>query len=880
FIHYFLFIDKNTGEITNKTYIASGTTQINLFGNSIRESVSGNVVVTPYGYFYCTNIGIAGTVGFGGEIKWLHKYDKIAEQPTRDIAPAAKPATWLVSDPRLYGELIIFSPLDSRNIFALDSKTGRLKYKIVRADRENDRHFYGVVDQSLVVGGSKISFYDVKTGEFLTYLNVADTGRGVIYGQYLLVPGKSALVIIDCSKRKILNEINLSGIESSNLHFDGTMLIASSTKEVNTYVVKAKNNADKNLKIINTLTEGDPREIISALKELKIDMTSSIRNILDIFIIEQHIRDDKFEDALAVVNGLIKGGESQTIMIKLLELRLKVHLKQNNIGEQVETLTLLLNVVKDDPQKWALFKNELGKILKDGDVKMYYSKQNKEADAIFSLIGNSTTLNELRNKCLEIYKRYPFSTAATKALVKCSAALLNESRYDEAIQTLYIAKSLGGKGYDLTLFGLLADAFKKAGMTDELEELVLSVRKYSVNDNTEATEKAKLIADFGSALQQFAHLTKQSMPAPPAPRVILDVGINPSDKFFLLASAPNNTEIYDTATLTNIAGLKMYATRYHIYRNRLAIIGINALSIHDVEDEMKVLHREDYFGNISFASGIGNILILGFHMQNSGLRFIVYDLESMSLLVKQDLSMSKKESSGSTFLFTCNKFYFAFIADQQLYIYRLGSGKVTETKMQLSESPSELFAPRLYPNLVILTTQSKVVCYNLDENNIEWEVNKRILLTRVHSDEVWITTNDNSMYTIDIISGKRIRHIPLETPVIDFCVKGGNVAAIDSDFNLKMLKESNDWKLICNLPRSASNPIIEIKGDHLVYSFIDMKKIHTRQFQYNFYNMAGKLIQSIPDLAEGTTLLTTYRAGNKIVAITYNKVELSLELYR
>lgn len=195
FQHYVLCLDPATGKILWSTYVASGGTEINLFGNSTRESLGSPVAVTEDSIFYCTNHGaIAALEKKTGRIRWTYRYRQLPVMPTRSVYVQKNRLEWVSAPPVVTRGVAVVGPTDSHYLVALDAQTGQLRWDHARG--QDLRSFYGAKDGLLVLGGERLEICDLLTGRPASPPmsdELRGTGRGVIAEDGIYVPGQDKL---------------------------------------------------------------------------------------------------------------------------------------------------------------------------------------------------------------------------------------------------------------------------------------------------------------------------------------------------------------------------------------------------------------------------------------------------------------------------------------------------------------------------------------------------------------------------------------------------------------------------------------------------------------------------------------------------------------
>jgi outer membrane protein assembly factor BamB/tetratricopeptide (TPR) repeat protein len=181
FEHHVLCLDPETGRTIWSTYVASGGTEINLFGNSTRESLGSPCAVTEDTVYYCTNHGvIAALEKKTGRPRWTYQYRQLPVNPTRSVYVTKNRLEWVSAPPLVSGDTVAVTPTDSYLLYALDARTGELRWERPRG--REVRAILGAREGAIALGGERVEILDLKTGE----------SRGVPAGDELQGSGRGA----------------------------------------------------------------------------------------------------------------------------------------------------------------------------------------------------------------------------------------------------------------------------------------------------------------------------------------------------------------------------------------------------------------------------------------------------------------------------------------------------------------------------------------------------------------------------------------------------------------------------------------------------------------------------------------------------------------
>ncbi len=190
FHHYVLCLEASTGRVLWSTFVASGGTEINLFGNSTRESLGSPVAVTEDAVYYCTHHGaVAALEKRTGRLRWAFRYAQLPISPTRSIYVAKNRLGWVNSPPVAAQGMLAVTPMDSPYLYVLDARTGAFAWRRPRA--REIRSIYGARDGTLVLGGERLEFLNLRDGTLRaeTAPELLGTGRGVVAEDGVWVAG-------------------------------------------------------------------------------------------------------------------------------------------------------------------------------------------------------------------------------------------------------------------------------------------------------------------------------------------------------------------------------------------------------------------------------------------------------------------------------------------------------------------------------------------------------------------------------------------------------------------------------------------------------------------------------------------------------------------
>jgi outer membrane protein assembly factor BamB len=229
-----LCLDAETGKTIWETFVASGHTEINLFGNPTRESAGSAVAVDGDTVFYCTNHGAAAALDRRtGRLLWIVQYLQMPILPSRDTEIHHNPYSWANNPPIATHGLFLSTPTDSQQLYAFDRRTGMIRWNISR------KHFamtymYGVSGDTLVLGGRELALFSIAgAGKLLSVFSPAPgwgRGRGAVARDAAYLPATTGFYRVPLASMKatVWKPWTRKAQDSGNLVVaDGAVVVAS-----------------------------------------------------------------------------------------------------------------------------------------------------------------------------------------------------------------------------------------------------------------------------------------------------------------------------------------------------------------------------------------------------------------------------------------------------------------------------------------------------------------------------------------------------------------------------------------------------------------------------------------------------------------------------
>ncbi|MEK7467822.1 MAG: PQQ-binding-like beta-propeller repeat protein [Planctomycetota bacterium] len=209
--HWVVCLDANTGKEIWRTFVASGIPEINLFGNTTRESVPHALTVSGDRILACTNLGIVACLDrTDGGLLWERRYPRFKVQPIMDAYDIPRnPVTWLqspiyhVKDPSDGKQKVVVAPMDSPFLFCLSAEDGEMHWQWPKPAnlRENDpdcRYIIGVREGVIYLSGESVVAIELKGYKRVwpdrLELDSPPSGRGLVASDGVYIPLRTGLL--------------------------------------------------------------------------------------------------------------------------------------------------------------------------------------------------------------------------------------------------------------------------------------------------------------------------------------------------------------------------------------------------------------------------------------------------------------------------------------------------------------------------------------------------------------------------------------------------------------------------------------------------------------------------------------------------------------
>ncbi|KAF0240732.1 MAG: hypothetical protein FD180_4790, partial [Planctomycetota bacterium] len=247
--HWVVCLEAKTGKEIWRTFVASGIPEINLFGNSTRESIPHALTVSGDRILTCTNLGVVACLDrTDGGLLWARRYPRFRVQPIMDAYDIPRnPVTWLQSpiyvakDPSDGKQKVVVAPMDGPFLLCLSAEDGEMIWRIPRPElvRENDpdyRYIVGVRDGVIYLSGESVMAIELKSAKRLwsDRLELASppSGRGLVASDGVYLPLRTGLLRLgfkDASAGKQFWPWPVSGMAGHLLFVDQAVVTAGNS---------------------------------------------------------------------------------------------------------------------------------------------------------------------------------------------------------------------------------------------------------------------------------------------------------------------------------------------------------------------------------------------------------------------------------------------------------------------------------------------------------------------------------------------------------------------------------------------------------------------------------------------------------------------------
>jgi outer membrane protein assembly factor BamB len=251
--HYIAKLDARTGATRWLSHVCSGQQELNMFGRIIRESFGSTVAYRDGALFYCSNLGVMVSVNADdGVRRWIARYTRVERtlQPHIPLTYKNRPQ-WYPNPVVATADRVIFTPLDSPFLYALDPGTGAtvwVQHRKGSVGGPLSGQFYllGVSQGKAVISGSHVEAVDIKTGKLVWRRPIGDPssfagrGRGLLTDRYAYIPTYEYINILDINAGGIVARHPWPRCDDAecypgNLIMADGVLISASRKKISSF---------------------------------------------------------------------------------------------------------------------------------------------------------------------------------------------------------------------------------------------------------------------------------------------------------------------------------------------------------------------------------------------------------------------------------------------------------------------------------------------------------------------------------------------------------------------------------------------------------------------------------------------------------------------
>ncbi|HZN62214.1 MAG TPA: PQQ-binding-like beta-propeller repeat protein [Planctomycetota bacterium] len=484
FEHHVVCVDPATGKVRWSTFVASGGTEINLFGNSTRESLGSPVSVEGDSVYYGTNHGaLASLDRTTGRLRWVSRYLQLPVRPTRRIDIQRGSLQWLPSAPVVARGLAVFTPTDSTYLYALDAATGEAQWWRKR----NEHRAMGPSDGTFVVlsGPDGVEWLDLTRGGKLAGRYAPSglivTGRPALTTDGIFVPARAGLyrVALETGSESgfFVAPWRGSGFDGGNLVVAEGAVVVGGAKAVEAFVSrtaadatieaelkKHPDRADVVYRAALRLLQSGKDDRASELLARVIELVSGSQRASDarldraarkrLFAVSKStglaaLAAGKHSEAAAAFQRAAKAAPDTVSSVEATALLAETAEARGDFSAAIGEYQKLLKEAGEERvggvRVFDLARGAIAKVLVAGGRDPYKPFED-EAERLLRKIKSDGSPDEL----LEVYRAYPNSGAAERAVLAAAEAHSRRGRPDEAAATLRMfLREFAGSGRTL-----------------------------------------------------------------------------------------------------------------------------------------------------------------------------------------------------------------------------------------------------------------------------------------------------------------------------------------------------------------------------------------------------------------------------------------------
>jgi len=192
--------DTKRGELVWQRFVAAAET----FGQATMIEYTQNLLSLDEGTVYFnTNLGVVAALRAGdGQIQWVTRYPQVSSIAAESADPRQSSGRGLTPCV-IHKGLVLAAPYDSDRVFALDAATGLLRWATPAGVVAGAQFLLGVGQGNLIVGGSRLVWIDVDSGEIKARFpasiasEMRGYGRGVLAGDHVYWPTRDRIYVFD-----------------------------------------------------------------------------------------------------------------------------------------------------------------------------------------------------------------------------------------------------------------------------------------------------------------------------------------------------------------------------------------------------------------------------------------------------------------------------------------------------------------------------------------------------------------------------------------------------------------------------------------------------------------------------------------------------------
>jgi len=216
---YVVAFDALRGTMKWSVPLVSNGTELTMFGFDAREPLSTMITSSEdeKTLFVCTSMGaVCALDASTGAIRWITEYSQIPLRAARGYYTQPRALSFANCPPLLVGNALIIAPLDSRYIYAFDTLTGKIKWRVKFDDYECSlKYVVGIFGANVILAGNQVVAIDLESGKLrwkaFERAILVLLGHPAIGGSIIYLPTTDTILLVDAKTGKLVSQEKFYG---------------------------------------------------------------------------------------------------------------------------------------------------------------------------------------------------------------------------------------------------------------------------------------------------------------------------------------------------------------------------------------------------------------------------------------------------------------------------------------------------------------------------------------------------------------------------------------------------------------------------------------------------------------------------------------------